>query len=227
MVSHELRNPLNSLNGFLKLVLQGRAGVLAPLQQEFLQIADEQVEKLKGRIAELLEFNRLEAGRLALDPQWNDLPLLVAGTITRLNLQAEQAGLRLLNEVDSELPECYFDSERIGQVLTNLIENAIKATPPGGTIRVRSDLQMDEIWLRVCDTGVGIPVEEQSKIFQAFHRAHDRTSSQGNHLGLGLAICRQIVEGHQGRIWVESEEGRGSCFSIALPFVAREREVGC
>lgn len=226
MVSHELRNPLNSLNGFIKVVLQGRAGALTPLQHEFLGIADGQIEQLKGRIAELLEFNRLEAGRLELNPQWNDLPLLTVGTIARLSLQAEQAGLTLINEVDNYLPECLFDSERIGQVLTNLIENAQKATPPGGTITVSSELHETEIWIRVCDTGIGIPAEEQGKVFQRFYRAHNRASSQGNHLGLGLAICQQIIEGHNGRIWVESEEGRGSCFSFALPAAPRDRAVG-
>jgi NtrC-family two-component system sensor histidine kinase KinB len=225
MVSHELRNPLNSLNGFIKVVLKGQAGALTPLQHEFLGIADGQVELLKGRIAELLEFNRLEAGRLVLDPQWNDLSLLVAGTATRLNLQAQQNGLALVNEVNPNLPECAFDSERIGQVLNNLIENAIKATPPGGTITVRSELYEDEIWVRVCDTGVGIPVDEQSKIFQRFYRAHNRASSTGNHLGLGLAICQQIIEGHHGRIWVESEEGMGSCFTFALPWIERQSAV--
>jgi signal transduction histidine kinase len=221
MVSHELRNPLNSLNGFIKVVLQGRAGALTPLQHEFLEIADGQIEQLKGRIAELLEFNRLEAGRLALDPQWNDLPLLASATVMRLQLQAEQAGLALLNAVADDLPESFFDSERIGQVLTNLIENAIKATPPGGSITVRSELHDSEVWLRICDTGVGIPASELSKVFQRFYRVHNRTSSQGNHLGLGLAICQQIIEGHKGRIWVESEEGRGSCFSFALPLIER------
>jgi signal transduction histidine kinase len=221
MVSHELRNPLNSLNGFIKVVLQGRAGALTPLQHEFLGIADGQIEQLKGRIAELLEFNRLEAGRLALDPQWSDLPLLASATIMRLQLQAEQAGLTLINGVADDLPESYFDSERIGQVLTNLIENAIKATPPGGNITVRSELHDSEVWVRVCDTGVGIPSSELGKVFQRFYRVHNRTSSQGNHLGLGLAICQQIVEGHKGRIWVESEEGHGSCFSFALPLIER------
>ncbi len=225
MVSHELRNPLNSLNGFIKVVLRGQAGALTPLQNEFLSIADGQVEQLKGRISELLEYNRIEAGRLVLDPQWNDMSLLVAGTATRLALHAEQTGLQLINEVDSDLPECLFDSERIGQVLNNLIENAIKATPPGGTITLRSEMHEEEVWIRVCDTGVGIPAEEQSKIFQRFYRAHNRASSKGNHLGLGLAICQQIVVGHHGRLWVESEEGRGSCFTFALPLSRRAAVV--
>jgi signal transduction histidine kinase len=225
MVAHELRNPLNSLNGFIKVVLRGQAGALTALQHEFLEIADGQVEQLKGRISELLEYNRVEAGRLVLDPQWNDLSLLVAGTATRLGLQAEQNGLTLLNEVDANLPECMFDSERIGQVLNNLIENAIKATPPGGAITLRSELYEDEVWVRVCDTGVGIPAEEQTKIFQRFYRAHNRKSSKGNHLGLGLAICQQIIASHNGRLWVESEEGQGSCFTFALPLAERAAAI--
>lgn len=225
MVAHELRNPLNSLNGFIKVVLRGQAGALTALQHEFLEIADGQVEQLKGRISELLEYNRVEAGRLVLDPQWNDLSLLVAGAATRLSLHSEQNGLSLINEADGNLPDCMFDSERIGQVLNNLIENAIKATPPGGTITLRSELYEDEVWIRVCDTGVGIPADEQSKIFQRFYRAHNRKSSQGNHLGLGLAICQQIIASHHGRLWVESEEGHGSCFTFALPLTTREAVV--
>lgn len=222
MVAHELRNPLNSLNGFIKVVLRGQAGALTSLQSEFLSIADSQVELLKSRIAEFLEFNRVEAGRLTLDPKRNDLALLITGTATRLSLQAEQNGLQLINTVDMHLPECVFDSERIGQVLNNLIENAIKATPPGGTISLASELHDDEVWVRVYDTGVGIPRDEQAKIFQRFYRAHNRTSSKGNHLGLGLAICQQIIIGHNGRLWVESEEGQGSCFSFALPLLPHE-----
>jgi two-component system, NtrC family, sensor histidine kinase KinB len=225
MVAHELRNPLNSLNGFIKVVLRGQAGALTALQHEFLEIADGQVEQLKSRISELLEYNRVEAGRLILNPQWNDMSLLVAGAATRLSLQAEQNGLKLINEAASDLPDCIFDSERIGQVLNNLIENAIKATPPGGTITLRSELYEEEVWIRVCDTGVGIPADEQTKIFQRFYRAHNRASSKGNHLGLGLAICQQIIASHNGRLWVESEEGHGSNFTFALPLITREAVV--
>lgn len=224
MVSHELRNPLHSLNGFLKVVIQGRAGALTPLQQDFLQMADGQVELLKGRIAELLEFNRMKAGRLTLNPQLNDLSLLVAGTVNRLGLQAEQTGLELTNTVFDRLPECIFDSERIGQVLTNLIENAVKATPPGGRITISSQLSDSEVWISVADTGVGIAPGALSKIFQRYYRAHSHGSSYGNHLGLGLTICQQIIEGHGGRIWVESEEHVGSTFTFALPL--RDRSLG-
>lgn len=226
MVSHELRNPLHSLNGFVKVVLQGRAGALTPLQLDFLQMADGQIEQLKGRIAELLEFNRLKAGRLSLNPQWSDLSLLVTGTLNRLTLQAEERGLTLASQVEPELPECWCDSARIGQVVTNLVENAIKATPPGGMITVSSETHAAETWIRIRDTGVGIPAADLGKIFQRFYRVAKHTNGPDSHLGLGLAICQQIVEGHGGRMWVESEEGVGTCFTFALPHVDRVRTAG-
>jgi signal transduction histidine kinase len=226
MVSHELRNPIHSLNGFVKVVLQGRAGTLTELQQDFLQMADAQIEQLKGRIAELLEFNRLKAGRLSLNPQWSDLSLLITGTLNRLSLQAEERGLALVNGVTRHIPETWCDSARIGQVLTNLVENAIKATPPGGTITVSGEIHEQEVWVRVRDTGVGIPASDLGKIFQRFYRVAKHTNGPDNHLGLGLAICQQIVEGHGGRMWVESEEGVGTCFTFALPTIPRERSVG-
>jgi two-component system, NtrC family, sensor histidine kinase KinB len=166
----------------------------------------------------------MKAGRLTLNPQLNDLALLVTGTVNRLSLQAEQTGLQLFNTVFDQLPECVFDSERIGQVLTNLIENAVKATPPGGQITISSQLSDSEVWISVADTGVGIAPGALSKIFQRYYRAHSHSSSYGNHLGLGLTICQQIVEGHGGRIWVESEEHVGSTFTFALPL--RDRSLG-
>jgi signal transduction histidine kinase len=221
MVSHELRNPLHSLNGFLKVVLQGRAGTLNETQQEFLGLAAMQVEQLKGRIGELLEFNRLEAGRLSLHPEAGDLTDVARSTVQRLQIQAEQANIRLINEVPDELPSVFIDGERIGQVLTNLIENAIKATPAEGTIRVRARLVDDAIEVGVSDTGVGIPKLEQAKVFGRFYQLRNKGTRNAGHLGLGLTICQQIVEGHQGRIWVESEENQGSTFLFTLPLASR------
>lgn len=225
MVSHELRNPLNTLNGFLKVVLQGRAGSLSELQQEFLELADSQVEQLKGRIKELLEFNRLDAGRLRLQPDWSDLAALIDAVYVRLQFQAEQAGLTLACNIPDDIPEMLVDSERIGQVLINLVENAIKATSSGGSIAIGADVCDTELRIHVSDTGIGIPPEEQTKIFGRFYRAHHTNSHHGAHLGLGLSICQQIVEGHNGRIWVESEAGRGSRFTFSLPFVNQEQTM--
>lgn len=229
MVSHELRNPLHTLNGFLKVVLQGRAGELNPVQQDFLQTADEQVEKLQGRINELLDFNRLEAGRMRLEFELSSLSILAATTVAPLALQAEQARVELINTIPDDLPNLYMDSARIGQVLTNLIENAIKATGPGGSIYLSTSLKDDQVEILVRDTGVGIDEEECKHIFEPFYSSRSR-SRFGEHLGLGLAICQQIVQGHKGTIWVESKQHEGSTFGFTLPLNERGeekvREVG-
>lgn len=226
MVSHELRNPLNTLNGFLKVVLAGKAGPLTELQQEFLSLADDQANALKGRITELLEFNRLESGRLRLQPQWSSLADLILTTSARFQVSAEQFGLSISAEVPDGIPEVLMDDERVGQVITNLIENAMKATPAGGAITISAEVGDNEVFVHVSDTGVGIPPDQQEKIFNRFYRLEHKDSKHGAHLGLGLSICQQIIEGHNGRIWVESEEGKGSRFSFTLPLVHREQTIG-
>lgn len=226
MVSHELRNPLNTLNGFLKVVLQGKAGELNELQREFLGLADEQADALKGRITELLEFNRLEAGRLRLQLQWSNLADLLLTTSLRFQVSAEQFGLQISADVPDQIPELLMDDGRIGQVVTNLVENAMKATPAGGSITISAEVLEQEVQVHVADTGVGIAPEQQKKIFNRFYRVEHKSSKHGAHLGLGLSICQQIVEGHNGRIWVESEEGKGSRFSFSLPLVHKEQLIG-
>ncbi len=225
MVSHELRNPLNTLNGFLKVVLQGKAGPLSELQQEFLGLADSQADALKGRITELLEFNRLEAGRLRLQPQWCNLTDLLLSASARFQIQAEQFGLTVDANVPDNIPELLIDDERIGQVVTNLIENAMKATPAGGHIRLSAEIHEQVVQVQVTDTGVGIAADQREKIFSRFYRLENKSSKHGVHLGLGLSICQQIVEGHNGRIWVDSELGKGSCFNFTIPLVRREQLI--
>ncbi|MBX0330108.1 GAF domain-containing protein [Oscillochloris sp. ZM17-4] len=225
MVSHELRNPLNTLNGFLKVVLQGKAGPLNELQQEFLGLADNQADALKGRITELLEFNRLEAGRLRLQPQWANLTDLLLNASARFQIQAEQFELSVDADVPDTIPELLIDSGRIGQVVTNLIENAMKATPAGGHIRLSAQVREQEVLVQVVDTGVGIAPDQREKIFSRFYRLEHNSSKHGVHLGLGLSICQQIIEGHNGRIWVDSELGKGSSFNFTIPLVRREQLI--
>ena len=222
MVSHELRSPLTTLNGFLKLVLQGKVGRLNATQEEFLGLAAEQADALKGRITELLEFNRLEAGQLRLHPRWADLAELVRSLATRFQPQAEQFGVAVTSELPLQLPELSVDDQRIDQVITNLVENALKATPPGGVITISAEVVADEVLVHVTDTGVGIPLDQQERIFNHFYQLEPQATQPSSHLGLGLAICRQIVEGHHGRIWVTSTVGQGSRFSFALPLIPKE-----
>ncbi len=225
MVSHELRNPLNTLNGFLKIVLQGKVGPLNETQQEFLGLADQQADALKGRITELLEFNRLEAGRLRLQPQWANLSDLIKTTSTHFQVSAEQFGLTVVAHVPDHIPELLIDRERVGQVITNLVENAMKATPVGGMITITAEVGASAVQVQVTDTGMGIPRDQQQKIFSRFYQLEHKNSKHGVHLGLGLSICQQIVEGHNGQIWVESEEGQGSRFIFTLPLVQKEQTI--
>lgn len=222
MVSHELRSPLTTLNGFLKLVLQGKVGRLNATQQEFLGLAAEQADALKGRITELLEFNRLESGQLRLHPRWADLADLVRSIAARFQPQAEQGGVAVTTELPTQLPELCIDDQRIDQVITNLVENALKATPTGGVITISAEVVPDEVLVHVTDTGVGIPPDQQERIFNHFYQLEAHATQPTAHLGLGLAICRQIVEGHHGRIWVTSSVGQGSRFSFAMPLIPKE-----
>lgn len=222
MVSHELRSPLTTLNGFLKLVLQGKVGRLNTTQQEFLGLAAEQADALKGRITELLEFNRLESGQLRLHPRWIDLADLLQSIVTRFQPQAEQFGVAVTSELPIALPELCIDDQRIDQVITNLVENALKATPTGGMITISAEVMADEVLVHVTDTGVGIPPDQQERIFNHFYQLESQAPPSTTHLGLGLAICRQIVEGHHGRIWVTSSVGQGSRFSFAMPLIPKE-----
>jgi signal transduction histidine kinase len=225
MVSHELRNPLQTLNGFLKVVQQGQAGELNELQQEFLDLANQKADLLKHRIRDLLEYNRLEGGRLRMQPRWADLQDLIMETGNNFQLQAAQRELHLHFGTESDLPQLLIDRERVGQVLTNLVENAMKATPAGGCIEIGVRLREHDAVVFVRDTGIGIPQEQQERIFRRFYRLGQHESSYGGNLGLGLSICQQIIEAHNGRIWVESQEGQGSTFSFALPLVAREQTL--
>ncbi len=225
MVSHELRNPLQTLNGFLKVVQQGQAGELNELQQEFLDLANQKADLLKHRIHDLLEYNRLEGGRLRMQPRWVDLHELIMETGNNFQLQATQRELQLRFGTAPDMPQLLIDRERIGQVLTNLVENAMKATPAGGCIEIGAGLHDTDAEIFVRDTGIGIPQEQQERIFRRFYRLGQHESSYGGNLGLGLSICQQIVEAHNGRIWVESEAGKGSTFSFALPLVAREQTL--
>ncbi|PDW00826.1 ATP-binding protein [Candidatus Viridilinea mediisalina] len=225
MVSHELRNPLHTLIGFLKVVVQERVGPLNENQQEFLGLAADRADELNRRITELLEFNRLESGHLRLQLHWANLHSLITTTCNRFQVQAEQFGLHVTTELPDQLPEILMDNQRIDQVLTNLVENALKATPAGGHVRLSAQVNASEVLVHVTDTGVGVPADQQQKIFSRFYRLEHKSAQHGAHLGLGLAICQQIIEGHNGRIWVESEEGQGSRFTFTLPLVHREQTL--
>lgn len=219
VVSHELRTPLHSIKGFVEIILMGKTGPVTELQEDFLRTVRTQTTVLQRMIDDLLEFSRMEAGRVKLHLSEVSLSAMAQSVTAKLAPLAEEAGLQLFLDLADDLPEIDGDRMRLEQVLTNLVENAIKFTPAGGKIVVSGERRGDHVLLTVSDTGIGIPPEEQEKVFDRFYQVDGSERRAYRGAGLGLSICRHIVERHNGRIWVESEgiSGRGSRFHVELP----------
>jgi signal transduction histidine kinase len=220
MVSHDLRSPLTAIRTSVESLLD-QGVVQSGLEQEHLlyNIAS-QASRLGRMVDQLLDLSRIEASVLPLDHEWIDLPVLIADTIAKF--VGTSAACRVEQDLPADLPLLYVDPDRLVQVLWNLLENACKYSPPGSPIRVEAKQTGTEVVIKVADHGLGIPAGDRKKIFQHFYRLgrDHRGHTQG--CGLGLAICRGIVEAHGGRIWVEDRSGRGSVFHIALPLPATD-----
>ncbi len=223
-LSHELRTPLASLKALVDTL---RDGALEdpPAATHFLERMEIEVDEMTQMVQELLELSRIESGQVPLRLFPTKIAALVEPIMERLRPQAERAQLTLQLFLESKLPEVLVDTDRIRTVLLNLIHNAIKFTPVGGTITVRARLSAeslkrdgsDVVVISVTDSGIGIPAEEIPRIFERFYKA-DRARSGGG-TGLGLAIAKHTVHAHNGQIWVESTEQIGSTFFFTLPLV--------
>jgi signal transduction histidine kinase/PAS domain-containing protein len=219
IAAHELRNPLAVLKSYAQALLfqarRGRGYELADWQREALQNIDLATHRLVDLTEELLDVTRLQAGQLALHPEPTDLVALIRRVAARLQVTTERHPIAIHATQEHIVAEA--DPLRIEQVLGNLITNAIKYSPEGGRIdlTLREDPQADTIELCVEDQGIGIPAHQQARIFGRFERADNARKIDGT--GLGLYICRALVEQHGGRIWFESLEDQGSTFFIALP----------
>ncbi|MCD6290160.1 MAG: PAS domain-containing protein [Anaerolineae bacterium] len=226
VVSHELRTPLHSIKGFVEIILMGKTGPINELQRDFLGTVKEQTAVLQRQIDDLLEFSRLESGqiRLQIEPTW--LGTVARNVQDKLTPLAESAGLTLINQVPADLPAIDGDQIRLEQVITNLVENAIKFTPAGGRVILNGRDLGEEVEISVQDTGIGIPPSEQERVFDRFYQVDGGANRLYRGTGLGLTICKHIVERHHGRIWVESNPHvrPGSTFYVRLPKQWANRE---
>ncbi len=217
IASHELKTPLTPLTLHLEM-LKHRAAAGQPTPPAVVEKALAQVKQLSGLINDLLDTSRIGAGRLKLEPK----PLRIRELLREVVADFRQSSVR--HEFECEGPEedlvVQGDRDRLAQVLTNLLENAIKYSPTGGTVRVACARRGAEFRISVSDAGIGIPADQQEHLFERFFRARNAPISGFGGLGLGLYICRDIVESHGGRIWVESEAGQGSTFHFTLPLVS-------
>ncbi len=219
LVSHELRTPLTSIKGYLDLVLDGDTGPLNEMQARFLTIAKSSTDRLVNLVNDLLDVSRIEAGKIKLEPTLLNLWQIVGGLVETFQISTKNKNLTVTTGVDINLPPAWADHERVTQILTNLISNAIKYTPEGGSISIRAGLTSDNQFLKleVQDSGLGMSVDEQSNLFTKFFRSSNPLVRSINGTGLGLVITRSLVELSGGIIEVESELGKGSNFSFTLP----------
>jgi len=215
-VSHELRTPLTSMKNAVSLILEGAAGEFNDKQRKYLDITRRNIERLSDLINDVLDFQKLAAGKMELNIEENDIKEVVNEVYETMLLFAKEKDIDFCVEFEDNIPRVQFDSDKIIQVLTNLINNAIKFTPEPGRVSLGVKYHEDELAIYVRDTGIGIPKDELSMIFGEFYRA-EQSDSRTKGTGLGLTIVEKIVKLHGGRIEVESEEGKGTTFTVILP----------
>jgi len=226
-VSHELRTPLTAVHQFLSLCLDGLAGELTELQREYLETAFRNTQQLKKMIGDLMEATRAEAGKLRVETGLLEIRPLLEDVVATLRSRAEENGICLEIRAGEEPMPCVLaDGARVRQILVNLIENAIKFTPRGGEIRV--EVEEDDCGLlrvSVTDTGCGIGERGKGRIFDRLHQESAQSFESREGLGLGLAICKELVLLQGGRLWVESQLGQGSTFHFTLPVYSLAKAI--
>ena len=218
MVSHDLRTPLTSIQGFLTLLSTGMYGDLSKTGAENLSIADSNISRLIALINDLLDIEKMESGKLKMELAQVPLANVFQRSVDAIAGFAEQQGIKLV-VVPTQL-YAFADSDRLVQVVINLVSNAIKFSPAGGTVRLEAGSADDLVEVRVMDQGRGVPAEFRDSIFERFQQVEASDAKVKGGSGLGLAICRAIVEGHNGIIGVDSEPGKGSTFWFRVPSAA-------
>lgn len=213
-VSHELRTPIASIKA-LSDTLQEGALEDPPAARRFLQRMDIEIDNLTQLVQELLELSKIESGRISLKKSLINPFELVNNAVERMVVQAERSGLNLSYVISENITSIFVDPDRISQVFVNLIHNAIKFTQPGGSIVIEVEENQSDVVFCVKDNGNGIEKEFQSRIFERFFKTDRARTSDGT--GLGLSIVKHILDAHNGKIWLESELGKGSSFYFSIP----------
>jgi signal transduction histidine kinase len=223
VASHELKIPMTSIKGYAKLLTLGAGGDLNERQKDFLNIISSNVDRMDRLVADLLDVSRIEAGRLRLDMGRVDLHEVIDTVIKAVKAQVEAKQLSLDLTIPASLPAVWGDRDRLIQVVTNLVSNAYKYTPDGGSIFVTveaDEASSSHVKVSIRDTGVGITPEDQQKLFTKFFRSDDPRVRDVPGTGLGLSITKSLVEIHGGEIWLESEPDQGTIFTFTLPMAS-------
>jgi len=218
MVSHELRSPLGAIKEGINLVLEGLAGNINDEQRDLLDTAKRNTDRLGRLINNVLDFQKIESGKMEFDIRENDINEVALEVNKTMSLLVKEKGLDLVVDADDSIPKVGFDKDKIVEVLTNLVSNAIKYTEKGN-ITISTKQEDDTVHVIVQDTGRGIKAKDMQKLFQAFEQLDGTRDKKKGGTGLGLAISKEIILAHKGKIWAESEAGKGSSFHFILPLI--------
>jgi PAS domain S-box-containing protein len=216
-VSHEFRTPLTSINMTLDILSRKVVGEVNDRQKELLVAAKDDCERLGKLVKELLDLSKLESGKHPVRADRVNIAALVEDSLKPLRLPFSEKRITLNTAIDSALPDVSGDRQQLSWVVTNLASNALRFTDEGGTVRIDAVVDSNHVRVSVSDTGKGIPPDAQETIFDKFVQVKDPLLTTPGSVGLGLAIAREVVEAHGGRIWVESEEGKGTTFHFTVP----------
>lgn len=223
-VSHELRTPMTAIKGFTDLIFSGAVGEINDTQKRFLGIIKNNTDRLTALINDLLDISRVETGRVRFDPVPVRIGDIVQNVVDVLAPNAESKGHHLTCRVEAGLAEIMGDPNRLNQVFTNLVGNAINYTPTGGEIIIDVYGVVGALRADVRDNGIGIHPDDLNQVFERFYRADHPVVQESRGTGLGLSIVKMFVEMHGGRVWAESEPNKGSCFTVLLPLPTAQPE---
>ncbi|MDK2830508.1 MAG: hypothetical protein PWQ75_260 [Methanolobus sp.] len=221
-MSHELRTPLNSIIGFSDIILDGMAGNLEDKQEHYLQHISQSGRHLLNLINDILDISKIEAGKMELYPEIVDIRTSVSEIVTMTESLASRKNITVDIDMPDDMPLISADKSKIKQIMYNILGNAIKFTDNGGNVHIKLSSDDENVTMSITDTGIGISPEDQNKLFKPFSQIDTSISRSFEGTGLGLALVKELIELHGGRIWVESEAGKGSTFSFKLPIKTDE-----
>ncbi|HEV2009643.1 MAG TPA: sensor histidine kinase [Candidatus Limnocylindria bacterium] len=222
-MSHELRTPLNAIIGFSEVLSQRMFGEINPKQGEYLADIQASGQHLLSLINDILDLSKVEAGKMELQLSRFSLADALQGVVMMVRERAADRGIALSAEIDPTIEVVEADERKVKQVVLNLLTNAVKFTPAGGQVQLRATREGDGVAVAIIDTGVGIAPADQARIFEEFAQARGGAAGEQEGTGLGLTLSRKFVELHGGKIWVESELGKGSVFTFTLPLAGSAR----
>jgi len=217
VTSHELRTPMTAMKGYLQMLMGDKFGKLTDGQVKALDVILRNTNRLDNLVVDILDTSRLESGTMKFMPKQVDTKKLIDEVVETMQIAVKEKKIKIISDSEGELPDLTIDKDRIKQVFNNLIANAMKFSPESSEIRLRANAQGDDVLFEVQDFGKGIPKDELEKIFEVFYQVDSGVDRNFGGTGLGLSISQGIVLGHGGRIWVESEEGKGSTFKFTIP----------